>query len=94
MLANKAAVDFLRPFASLIRRFCAVPINGYEHYSPDALCAIGRKTFELENVQSHFDVEAAVASFSDLRADDLPILICGSLYLAGEVLHRNGQMPD
>jgi folylpolyglutamate synthase/dihydropteroate synthase len=24
----------------------------------------------------------------------VPVLICGSLYLAGDVLRRNGELPD
>ena len=37
------------------------------------------------------DVAAALAS---LPEDGLPVLIAGSLYLAGDVLRQNGELPD
>ncbi|MGQ3177144.1 MAG: hypothetical protein ACT6SC_06030, partial [Blastomonas fulva] len=38
------------------------------------------------------DVRSAVQRLSDQQP--LPVLIAGSLYLAGEVLKANGQEPD
>ncbi len=37
------------------------------------------------------DVEAALQALPD---DGLPVLIAGSLYLAGDVLRLTGELPD
>jgi dihydrofolate synthase/folylpolyglutamate synthase len=43
------------------------------------------------NASAYPDVPSALAA---LPQDGLPVLIAGSLYLAGEVLRLNGELPD
>ena len=40
------------------------------------------------------DVGAALDELAAAKGPPLRILICGSLYLAGEVLRENGPLPD
>ena len=93
LLSNKDAMGFLRPFATKIASFQAVPIPGHEHHNPQDLCHRVQSELGVADAQPCDDVAAALAFISDHRpAADL--LICGSLYLAGDVLLRNNDQPD
>jgi dihydrofolate synthase/folylpolyglutamate synthase len=59
-----------------------VPIEGSESHSAEAYGPSARWAGS---------VEKALAS---LPADGAPVLIAGSLYLAGKVLKANGEVPD
>ena len=92
MLANKDALGFLEPFAHKIASLHAVPIPGHEHHDPNGLCEavtrqIGVAAYSSENLI------AAVRRLST-ASNPRHVLICGSLYLAGEVLRANNQVPD
>ncbi len=92
-LTTKDTCGFLRAFAGLAQEVLAVPVDG-EHASRPArdvaACAIAAG-LPAAACQS---VEQALAF---LRARTWPvaprILIAGSLYLAGSVLHANGTPP-
>jgi dihydrofolate synthase / folylpolyglutamate synthase len=90
MLANKDAAGLLAPIAPLVRSMVTVPIPGHAHHSPESLAA-----------------DARALGIAATTADDVPnaldalrpthprlILILGSLYLAGEVLRENDELPD
>ncbi|KTE22040.1 bifunctional folylpolyglutamate synthase/dihydrofolate synthase [Sphingopyxis sp. H050] len=92
LLANKDAMGFLRPFASRIASFQAVPIPGHEHHDPNALCRRVQSDLGIADAQPCGDVTAALRHIADLCGDG-DVLICGSLYLAGIVLDLNGEHP-
>jgi dihydrofolate synthase/folylpolyglutamate synthase len=87
ILANKDAVGILRPFKGLVERFTAVPIPGHEHHAPEDLALLA------DALGMHADVATDVGAALG-RLGTRPVLIMGSLYLAGEVLRRNDQLPD
>jgi dihydrofolate synthase / folylpolyglutamate synthase len=85
ILANKDAEGILHPFLPLIASLTAIPIPGHDHHAPSVLAAIaGTKG------------RTALAVDAAMRRIDTPgvVLIMGSLYLAGEVLKTNDQLPD
>ncbi|TPQ51559.1 bifunctional folylpolyglutamate synthase/dihydrofolate synthase [Prosthecomicrobium hirschii] len=94
MLKTKDPVGFFRPFAGLARHVFTVPIHGgHETRTPEDLAAAATAGgLSAEPVDS---LEAALARLaSGWQSDEAPrILICGSLYLAGEVLKANGALP-
>lgn len=93
LLANKNAMGFLRPFADRIASFQAVPIPGHEHHDPKDLCHWLQTDLGIIDAQPCDNVVAALQHIRRYRqAGD--VLICGSLYLAGNVLRRNGELPD
>ena len=93
LLSNKDAMGFLRPFADKIASFQAVPIPGHEHHDPKDLCHWVQSELGILDAQPCDNVAAALAFIGDQRpAAD--VLICGSLYLAGDVLLRNDELPD
>lgn len=91
MLQNKDAVGFLKPLATRIASFHAVPIAGHEHHEPRQLSADVHDALNVKNTRSALGVEAALASIAALDAS-ATVLICGSLYLAGDVLRRNHEL--
>jgi dihydrofolate synthase/folylpolyglutamate synthase len=93
MLKNKDALGFLTPFAHKIASLYAVPIAGHEHHDPLELCRIAEGDLGIALAATVGDVEAAMKRIASHRQPS-NVLICGSLYLAGEVLRLNDQVPD
>jgi dihydrofolate synthase / folylpolyglutamate synthase len=87
MLANKDARGLLSHFKGLPAKFTAVPVPGHECHPPEGLAEIARELGMESGTAS--DVKAALA-----RSDAPVTLFLVSLYLAGEVLKANGQLPD
>lgn len=92
LLRNKDAIGFLRPFASRIASFQAVPIPGHEHHDPKDLCHGVQRELGVIDAQPCADVEDALRHIAGHRGR-CDVLISGSLYLAGVVLERNGEVP-
>lgn len=94
MLENKDATGFLKPFSGLLTAIYTVPIPGHAHHSPQALAAAAR----LHRIAAVPSADAPDALTRIARAADRArpplVLIAGSLYLAGEVLRDNAQLPD
>lgn len=93
MLKNKDALGFLAPFASKIATLTAVPIPGHEHHTPSELCNVSHTKLQISNIRAASDIVAALKLMAGQKAP-ANVLICGSLYLAGEVLRLNDQVPD
>ncbi len=93
MLKNKDALGFLAPFAPKIASLRAVPISGHEHHDPAELCALAAEQLGIADTGPHDDLWAAVKQIA-VSGAPASVLICGSLYLAGEVLRLNYQVPD
>ena len=93
MLATKDCESFLKNFAGLARRTVGVPIPYQDKSFPadtiaDIASGVGIPAQSSENV------EAALAAIGRFELEPPPrILITGSLYLAGAVLHANGTTP-
>jgi dihydrofolate synthase/folylpolyglutamate synthase len=88
MLTTKDAAGFLRPLARHARSARAVPIEGHAAYTPQESCARAAEV-GLDCVPTN-DIGAALEDLLATQPAPMRILICGSLYVAGEVLARNG----
>jgi dihydrofolate synthase/folylpolyglutamate synthase len=93
MLGTKDADGFLANFAGLARQLVAVPMPSQMAARPaEEVAAIATRVGLTATTASN--VEAALASLANFVWDRPPrVLICGSLYLAGEVLSANGTPP-
>ncbi|WP_395613190.1 bifunctional folylpolyglutamate synthase/dihydrofolate synthase [Allosphingosinicella sp.] len=94
LLANKDAPGVLHPFRGRALNVHTIPVPGHEHHSPEALAMAAREAGFAAMAAT--DVEDAlrwIARHAD-RAHPPVVLILGSLYLAGEVLRLNRQLPD
>jgi dihydrofolate synthase / folylpolyglutamate synthase len=95
MLTSKESDLFLKNFAGLARKLLAVSITGQDHAS--------RSSDEIAGIARAVGIPSASAGtlieslkFLSLEEWRVPprILICGSLYLAGEVLKADGTLPQ
>lgn len=82
MLANKDPAALTGPLAANATSIAAVPVPTHEWHAAEAFGP---------NAVAYPDVPSALAA---LPRDGLPVLIAGSLYLAGEVLRLNNEVPD
>ncbi|NVE93780.1 bifunctional folylpolyglutamate synthase/dihydrofolate synthase [Altererythrobacter lutimaris] len=82
MLDNKDPTAITGPLGNRIRTLTIVPVPGHESHPVEAFGPEARAAQ---------DVEEALLNIPN---DDFPILIAGSLYLAGEVLRLNDEIPD
>lgn len=90
MLSNKDATGLLAPFAPLAASFTAVPVPGHAHHDPADLAATAR-ALGIPKTATAPDVRTALAVIDEAAP---LVLILGSLYLAGEVLRENDELPD
>lgn len=85
MMARKDARAFLAPLAGMVESVVTVPIPGNDCYAPEALAAVARK-LGIQQVEASSTFEGATLH---LRVCEGPLLITGSLFLAGEVLKNH-----
>ena len=93
MLKNKDALGFLKPFAHKIASLHAVPIPGHEHHDPAELCQLAQIKFNIADASTADNVAASLHHLES-TGTATNVLICGSLYLAGEVLRLNEEVPN
>jgi len=87
-LSSKDPPGILEPFKGLVARVHTVPIGSHASFAPGELVDMaGELGFAA---QAHDSVEEALSAIPR----DARVLIFGSLYLAGEVLAANEQIPD
>ncbi len=87
MLEGKDAAEFLRVMAPVAASVKAVPIKGEACHDPEHLAELARG-LGLK-AQAFPDVQSALR-----YCHSLEVLICGSLYLAGQVLETSGMISD
>jgi dihydrofolate synthase/folylpolyglutamate synthase len=94
MLGTKDSEAFFKNFLGLAREVIAVPIPGQIAARPAEEVAAIASSVGL-TASTSASVESALASLHDYVWEHPPrVLICGSLYLAGEVLAANGTLPE
>ena len=81
MLANKNSSAIVEPLSGLLESITAVPVPGHECHPP---AAFGEGALSASSVTEALQ---ALPPQGD-------VLIAGSLYLAGEVLRLNRELPD
>ncbi|MEM7072329.1 MAG: folylpolyglutamate synthase/dihydrofolate synthase family protein [Pseudomonadota bacterium] len=85
MLKNKDACQYLAAFKGCIEYLVATTIDDHQCYKPDELVEIAAShTIPAEEAEDLFAALARIKSWSG--KDKTCLIICGSLYLAGQVL--------
>ena len=87
MLANKDAAGVLAALAPAVAHVIAVPTPGHAHHAPETLALLAREAGRPASTAP--DLPSALA-----QANTPVVLIAGSLYLAGEALRLNDELPD
>jgi dihydrofolate synthase/folylpolyglutamate synthase len=90
MLSTKDPASFLRHVAPFVRRVRAIPISGEPLSRPASEIAAAARQVGVADVAEAGDETTAIASLAGGASTDVPVLICGSLYLCGRVLGANG----
>jgi dihydrofolate synthase/folylpolyglutamate synthase len=85
MLANKDPSAIVAPLEGKLLSLSVVPAPGHDAHCPEDFAP-----FSDLPVRAFADVASALLALPP--GED--VLICGSLYLAGEVLRLNGELPD
>ena len=94
LLANKDAPGVLHPFRGRDLTVHTIPVPGHEHHSPEALAITAREAgLSALPAAGVEDALGWIARHAD-RAHPPVVLIMGSLYLAGEVLKSNRELPS
>ena len=94
LMKNRRIADVLGTLAPLVRTAHVVPLIGHEHHDPRDVAAFAQAHSAPRHCYPAASLEQALDRLAD-DAEGLPlILIAGSLYLAGEVLAANGELPD
>jgi len=86
MMGKKDAAGFFSHFRGLVRRVVTVPNPGSPEaaHDPIALAKVAQSVGLAADAAT--DVEAALVRLQKSDGRPLRVLICGSLYLAGQVL--------
>jgi len=82
MIEGKDPRAIIDPLGERVCSLNVVPIPGHECHPASAFGPNARAAANVEDALLH------------IPSDDFPILIAGSLYLAGEVLRLNDEVPD
>jgi dihydrofolate synthase/folylpolyglutamate synthase len=82
MIEGKDPRAIIDPLGSRIRTLTVVPVPGHDHHPVAAFDPLAKAASGVED------------ALLGIPSDDFPILITGSLYLAGEVLRLNDELPD
>ncbi len=90
MLSTKEPANFLRHVAPFVRRLRAIPIAGEPLSRPASEIAAAARGVGIADVAEAADEDAAVGALAAGATSSVPVLVCGSLYLCGRVLARNG----
>ncbi|MBE7733481.1 bifunctional folylpolyglutamate synthase/dihydrofolate synthase [Devosia faecipullorum] len=92
MMNTRAPEDVLAPFRALAPvDILTLTIPGEPNAHKAAEIAARARAMGF-NAQARRSIAAALASAAEIEG--ARVLICGSLYLAGDVLARNGTLPD
>jgi dihydrofolate synthase/folylpolyglutamate synthase len=86
--------DVLGPLAPLVRKAHTIPLPGHPHHDPRDIAMLAQARVGPRECYPAFSLDQAIdrlAKDPDAAGD---VLIFGSLYLAGEVLAANGEVPD
>ncbi|TIX50330.1 bifunctional folylpolyglutamate synthase/dihydrofolate synthase [Alteraurantiacibacter aquimixticola] len=93
MLSAKDARTTLEIIAPHLSSFTAIPIEGSEYHPLEDLAAMARNA-GVGEVHMADSLEEALQGLASRHKKGGTVLIAGSLYLAGNVLKANGEVPD
>lgn len=86
MLSNKDPAAIITPLQEKLASVTVIPVPGHESHAPGDYPKVDAPVTQAS------DISAALRSLPS--RPDKTVLIAGSLYLAGEVLKLNEQVPD
>lgn len=89
MMANKNICGFLEPFRPLVTKVYGIKVIGQESHSADKIASMADQV-KIKSASAP-SAENAIRTISGEQP--VRVLICGSLYLAGDILAQNDLLP-
>jgi dihydrofolate synthase/folylpolyglutamate synthase len=86
--------DVLFPIAPIVRKAHTVPLPGHDHHDPRDIATFAQAKASPRHCYPAFSLDEAIERLADDPEGAPVILIAGSLYLAGEALKLNAELPD
>jgi dihydrofolate synthase/folylpolyglutamate synthase len=93
LMGNRPLADVLGALAPVVAEAHIVPIPGHAHHDPRAVAAYASPDL-IGHCTIAGDVGEALRQIAENQDGPRTVLIAGSLYLAGEVLRLNHEVPD
>jgi dihydrofolate synthase/folylpolyglutamate synthase len=94
LMANRRIADVLGPIAPHVASAQFVPLPGHASHDPRDIAAFAQATLGLLHSAPALSLDEAVDRLGADPATPPRVLIGGSLYLAGEALRLNAELPD
>jgi len=91
---KRRIADVLGPLAPLVRKAHTIPLPGHAHHDPRDIAAFAQSKIGPRECYPAYTLDQAIDRLAKDPDGASDILIFGSLYLAGEVLAANNQVPD
>jgi len=93
LMASRPLQDVLSPLAPLVAEAHIVPIPGHAYHEPSAVAAFASPSL-IPRCTPATDIPEALRQIAANPDGPATVLIAGSLYLAGEVLRLNEEVPE
>ncbi|MDB5680188.1 folylpolyglutamate synthase/dihydrofolate synthase family protein [Sphingomonas bacterium] len=94
LMSTRKIADVLGPLAPLVRVAHAVPLIGHEHHDPRDIAAFAQAHAMPRHCYPAFSLGEAIDRLAANGEGAPTVLIAGSLYLAGEALAANDELPS
>jgi dihydrofolate synthase/folylpolyglutamate synthase len=91
---TRRIADVLGPLAPLVRKAHTIPLPGHPHHDPRDIAALAQAKIGPREYYPAYTLDQAIDRLAKDPDSTSDVLIFGSLYLAGEVLAANDQIPD
>jgi dihydrofolate synthase/folylpolyglutamate synthase len=92
MMSNKDTAGYLTPLAPLIHKLYGIHVKGEDSHSAAAIAQMARSV--KINAKECLSATEALKNIMSHHKEAVRVLICGSLYLAGQILEKNNILPD
>jgi dihydrofolate synthase/folylpolyglutamate synthase len=94
LTATRRIADVLGPLAPLVRKAHVIPVPGHAHHDPRDVAMVAQALVGPRETYPAFTLDEAVDRLASDKDAAPNVLIFGSLYVAGEVLAANDEVPD
>ena len=93
LTAARKVSEVLFPLAPLVRLALTVPLPGHDHHDPRDIAAFAQSKASPRHCYPAFSLDQAIERLAADPDGASTVLIAGSLYLAGEALRMNAELP-
>ena len=94
LMRTRRISDVLGPLAPLVRKAHVIPLPGHPHHDPRDIAALAQGRIGPRETYPAFTLDQAIERLAKDPEGRPDVLIFGSLYMAGEVLAANEELPD